>query len=784
MAEKHLPIQFFRYREVDERLTEGGGNKEEPKWLLSEQQLKKKSEQLITELDTFKDVFAEREKKQTIIPFIFKAILQEKATAKSRRQHVEKIFDTTRTRSNTIGVIDREELLIRINEIHELHTIAQHIADYRTYNYGLSCLDRIEAFKPYIAIKNIENLKLKLLDFQNYEENQTILRLLERILGKNNIQFKRIEYTDSYIIYKIFAQQKPILDVLKSNDIFESVFSIEPMPKYGVTLDSSIIQEEQPILKPEEGKEYATLGILDNGIKDIPHLKSWMVGERVTSYPDDKINPYHGTIAAGVALYGDILENVTWVGHKGIKLFDATVYPDTTKESIDEDELVSNIKEAIERNHENIKIWNLSISLKGQIEDTNFSDFSKFLDYMQDRYNILICKSAGNCDNFVKGHPKGKLNKGADSILSLVIGSIAHEKGIYDIAEIDNPSPFSRIGPGPEFIIKPEVVHYGGNAGVNNNGELVTTGVKSLSMKGEMIKASGTSFSTPRIAALATGLYQEIKQDFDPLVIKGMIVHSANYPEELKIPYEERTKYVGYGKPETIQNILYNSPHEITLILRDTLVKGKFIEILDFPMPSCLIKNGYFSGQIIATLVYAPILEPSQGSEYCQSNINILFGTYDDKKNRDITQKHILNSVGKKAAKNIFLKDLYSQNKIKNSTGKFARRERLLIEYAEKYYPVKKYAVDLSELTDGNKQYITETKNWYLKLEGLYRSYTEQKAIHISKPQQDFCLLITIKDPTETLNIYNETVQKLDTFQFWHNNINLSTQVSIRNQTY
>ncbi|MDR0506387.1 MAG: S8 family peptidase [Dysgonamonadaceae bacterium] len=649
--------------------------------------------------------------------------------------------------------------------------------EYNRYSYGLSCLDKITHFIPSIVESNKqENYKVKLLDFQNYEENLAIMRLFEKTLQNNRLHYRRTQYTESFPVYKIAGVQSAILDTFKQNDVFEALFSIEPMPKYSVALDSVPFQKNVSVMQPEDGQEYATLGILDNGIARIPHLESWLDGGRMSVYPEDKITPTHGTFIAGVALYGDVLENTSWVGHKGIKLFDATVFPDTSKETIDEDELIENIREAIRENHEKIKVWNLSISVMEPISDTNFSDFAKFLDHTQEAYNILICKSAGNCDNFKTGHPRGKLHKGADSVLSLVVGSIAHEKGLHDCTEIDNPSPFTRIGPGPEFIVKPEVVHYGGNAGVKADRSVTTTGVKSFSMNGDIVQSAGTSYSTPRIAALATGLYQEIKQEFDPLLIKGIVVHSSNYPDKLTIPYEERTKYVGFGKPPTIQEMLYNDPCEITLVLRESLVKGKFLEILDFPMPSCLVKDGFFTGQIIATLVYSPILEPSQGSEYCQSNINVLLGTYDDKKTRDTTKRNILNPVGKVNPKNVFRYDLYSKTKIKNGTGIFSRRERLLIEYADKYYPVKKYAVDLSEMTNANKlHYITAEKRWYLKLEGLYRSFSEQKAEHLRKLQQEFCLLIIIKDPTGAFNVYDETIQKLDTFNFWHSSISLSS---------
>ena len=458
------------------------------------------------------------------------------------------------------------------------------------------------------------------------------------------------------------------------------------------------------------------------------------------------------------------------------------MFPDTKKEGLEEDDLIANIREAIAQNHEQVKIWNLSISITRPVVDSKFSDLAIALDDLQGKFNVLICKSAGNCSNFLSGKSKGRIHEGADSVRSLVVGSIAHKKSPDDFSEIDNPSPFSRMGPGPEYIIKPEVSHYGGNAGVDVNGELTTTGVKSFDMNGNLSRNVGTSFSTPRIAALATGLYQELDEKFDPLLLKGLIVHSASYSEKLKIPEAERTKQIGFGIPKNVTDILYNAPYEATLILRDTLSKGEKIDIMDFPMPKSLIKNGYYTGQIIATLVYDPILDPSQGIEYCQSNIDMKFGSYDAKKERDISKRHILNPVGRDGAQNIFRESLYSKRLMRDSNGEFALRERLLIQYGDKYYPVKKYAVDLSELSEASKQHFaTPDKLWYLYLQGLYRDHTEQRAIlERFVPSQEFCLIITIRDPDRQANVYDEVTQGLDAYNFWHSNIKISSEVSSR----
>jgi hypothetical protein len=784
MPERNFPIQFFAHREQDELRTEGGGGGKEPKWLLPETLLAKKSEQLNSELVKFKTAVLEREKKQSIIPFVFKVCLLDNATAKYKRNHVAKILDTHKVRSNIIGLLNEEELLVRISTSHELEEISNQIKEYDYNKYGISCLDKITNFNPFVSLvtDKPESYKVRLLNFQDYEDNQAIERLFENSLQRHNLSYKKTRYTESFPIYNILGRHTIILDAFKQSEVFEALFSIEPMPRYSLTLDSEAFQDTLPILRPKPGEEYATVGILDSGIARIPHLEPWLESKRWAVYPDDKIKPSHGTFIAGIALYGDELEKVSWMGHKGVRLFDATIFPDTSKETIQEDELIQNIKEVIKANHEKVKIWNLSISRSDPISENSFSDLAVSLDDIQETYNVLICKSAGNCDNFISGRPRGKLHMGADSVLSLVIGSIAHEKGTYDFADVDNPSPFTRIGPGPEFIIKPELVHYGGNAGVKPDGTVTKTGVKSLSVDGNIAQAVGTSFSTPRIAGLAAGLYQEINQEFDPLLIKCMVVHSAKYPDNLVIPNAERTKYVGYGKPPAIPDILYNNPHEITLILRETLAKGKFLDIVDFPMPSCLINNGFYNGQIIVTLAYSPILEQSQGSEYCQSNIEVYFGTYDHLKERDTKRPTILNPVGRENPKNIFKYELYSKEKMKTGIGAFSQQERLLIQYADKYYPVKKYAVDLSEMTDTNKRkYVTANKKWNLKLSGLYRSFSEQQAVHSRQLSQDFCLLITIKDPTETLNVYDETIQKLEAYNFWHSSINLYSQVNIKN---
>lgn len=780
MNHEKLPIKFFASREVDELKVEAGRSSEVPNWVLTGDELARRADQLNQDLQQLAMVMNERVARKSAVPLVFVAKMCDDATAKSRRGEITSLFQTN-NKSNIIGLFSSDELMVKLDSAYQMNEISERLKDFKRNNYAISCLETFWGFHPEIEVdRNGSSYKVKLIDFQDYEMNLAMQRLFEQALATREIRYKKSNYTSQLPIYKVNMEPDAILDALDGDDAYQILFSIEPVPKYVVSLDS--IQGNPPvdIMHPISGKRYETLGVLDNGISAIPHLVPWMEKDRWTVYPDSEVNPSHGTFVAGVALYGDVFEGKNWIGHTGIRLFDATVFPDNS-DGIEEDELIENIKEAIKENHERVKVWNLSISVVRPVSDKKFSDFAIALDDLQTKYNILICKSAGNCTNFLMGCPKGRIQEGADSVRSLVVGSVAQDKGTYDYAEIDNPSPFSRVGPGPEYIIKPEIVHYGGNAGLDKNGNLTTTGITSFSKNGNLSKSVGTSFSTPRIASLVTGLYQELDEDFDPLLLKGLVIHSASYSEKLLIPEAERTNQMGFGVPKNVSEILYNAPYEVTLILRDTLAKGEKIDIMDFPMPKSLIRGGYYTGQIIATLVYDPILDPSQGAEYCQSNLDVKFGSFDQKSSRDINKRNILNPVGRDGAKNLFLNSLYSKRLMRDNQSEFALKERLLIQYADKYYPVKKYAIDLSELSEANKlHFATKDKLWYLYLNGLYREHTEQRAkLERITPSQDFCLILTIRDPEHKANIYDDVTQGLDTYNFWHSNIKISSDVSI-----
>lgn len=778
---KNLPIKFFQKREKDESGTEGSGSGVMPKWI-NRDNVKGKSIYFRQVLSSVEPLIDEKVRQNNYIPTVMRLKINEDALAKRFRKEIASIFNVDK-KMNLISVLD-SELLLKIDNSIDLRKMIINLskADQRILSdsiiMGIDAIENMEIYSPLIDVdfSNDSKIKVKLFNYGDNELNRILINSFETFCFANNVLAKSTFYSADLNIYSITGVTEDALTRLKE---FDGIQLITDMPSYDITFDEVSGDESIEIKSPVEGKDYPVVGILDSGIADIPHLKPWLEKENITYFVDEVTNKSHGTFVAGVMLYGDQLEGKPYTGLDGCKIFEAVVIADKNKQKISEDELIENIRDAVSRNN-NIKIWNLSLGTGVEADLYEFSDFGKALDEIQDHNQVLICKSAGNCERFKIRAPKQRIANSADTVRGLVVGSIANEKS-SDV-DVHNPSPFSRKGPGPSYTVKPDLTHIGGNVGLDARNMPVYNNVKSFSTEGSIIQNVGTSFSTPRITAIAAGLNFKLAEEFNPTLIKALIIHSAKYPEEMKMDIADKLNHAGFGLPSNIEDILYNEPNEITLILQDTLEKGSFIDILDFPFSQSMIdENGYFYGEVTVTLVTSPILEVSQGSEYCQSNIDVMFGSYDNKVARDMSQRGKKNPVGADNRQNLLAPGLYTKKPAKGTVDTFSR-ERMLLSYGSKFQPVKKWSVKFDEFTPANKEHFLKSpKNWYLKLEGLYRHYTEAKAESENfTPNQDFCCIITIKDTKKRGNIYNEVTQLLNSFSFIHGNVKIRQEVEVR----
>ena len=780
MANKYLPIQFFEKRkDYDDRSTEGGGDSKTPSWVLTGDALTARSAQLSQGVGDVADVFKKRLETGSKLPMVVCTTITEKAIAKSHRSDVASIY-ATRDHNNILGFAGDRSLLSIVTNEQMIVNMEKIVSNAQSNAKVISSIMDIEPFYPLVDKydENTKYYKVRLINYNNYDLNAVSKILFEQQCNISGINIaNKTKYTPDMTIYRVCLDN---LEQLKLLEDFDGIYAVEKMLPIEATLDALFNAPHIVPKKPSFEETYPVVGVLDTGITQNEFLAPWKTEDNFTSYPDEYRNPSHGTFVSGIIEYGDEINDSKFTMLPGVRLFDATVYPDEKKEHIYADDLVEHIREAVEGNN-SIKIWNLSLGTNDEASLDEFSDFGMALDNIQDENNVLIIKSAGNCKNFMKQQPKSRIAKSADSVRAIVVGSIAEAQGEFDYALPNSPSPFTRIGPGPSSIIKSDLVFYGGNAGMQN-GKLCASGVLSLTPDGEFASNVGTSFSTPWVIRMAAELSYLMNQEFDPLLLRTLLIHNAKYPSGCTMNMTDKVTQMGFGMPSSVQEMLYNSSDEITLILRDTLERGSFIEMFDFPYPSSLVdENGYFTGQIILTLVTKSLLDDKQAGEYCQSNIDVLFGTYAFEKDRDTNKPTIKNPKGIDMAQNILLDSCYSSRAkgVYPKTG--FERECTLVKYGKKFHPIKKYAIDLSDMTPSNKErYLINGRRWYLKVEGLYRDFIEQHAQeHDYQLSQEYCLLLTIRDPNGKAPVYDEVLQQLDYKNFIHHNINLRNIITI-----
>jgi hypothetical protein len=371
----------------------------------------------------------------------------------------------------------------------------------------------VQKYKPVIE-EDLDlkgKLKIKLIPYEDTAARKYLQTSFMGFCTQRSVDVKKCNYSANSEIYKLSNVTEDSLGEICE---FDGVLSVESMPSYEFGPEWVAENKEVETKLPEDGKEYPTVGILDSGISNIDPLSPWICG-KMSPYPDDLLDRSHGTFVAGVMLYGDILEDMPLVGCAECRIFDGTITTDKDLDPVDEDELLDNIRDIVTKNKDDIKIWSLSIGSKKEASLQTFSDFGTTLDDIQDSNNVLIIKSVGNCQNFEHNQPPSRISESADSVRSIVVGSIAHRQSQTDLAPINHVSPFSRIGPGPQDIIKPELVQFGGNSGLSAGGNRIDTGVLSFSNDGSIVCKCGTSFSTPRISALMSNLNHNLFGSFD-----------------------------------------------------------------------------------------------------------------------------------------------------------------------------------------------------------------------------------------------------------------------------
>ncbi len=712
-----------RYEQKDSLAKKGGGG--DPT-VFNSATFDQHREELVSQVDTALKFFDTAFKKYPNTQGIVKIYMEEKAFAKSHRP-TEIVKDSN---CKIVGTGTLGELFVSVDSS-SVSTLKNKI---RTSNKkkNIANISAIKDIKPFSKEDVIspevskskdfdKSLKVKLFnhdsDIKNFNNEIKFVEILNNAGLKKDIDYKKLRYTDDLNIYSVNFKNKENFDEVSDYIGLKSInnfMSFCPIKKH--SLPSSISEQIEYNIPSENTP---TVGLVDSGISPSNKaLAPWIVGKSNYIAKPAEQDYSHGTFIAGLMTnarklnFGDtIFPDVQ------AKIFDVPALDD----SLREDELLA-ILEAELKKHPEIKVWNLSLGTDCICDNFYFSDFGMTLDELQQRFNVVFVIAAGNyCDQPLRKWPSNiddnadLITTPADSVRAITVGSIAHKQIVKSLVQPNEPSPFSRRGPGPMFVPKPEVVHYGGNCDDRLN--CAQTGIISFDENGGLTESVGTSFSTPIVSTLLANLINNIEGNFNPNLAKALLVHSAVLRQ--KELSEEDINYYGFGVPGDINEMLLSPDWQATSIFNIKLLPG-IVYKKDFPIPACLVNTaGKVFGDIYVTLVYNQPLDVNFASEYCRTNVDVSLGTIDEK------GKHKIQVPLEKP----------------ESVGNF---EKMLIEHGYKWSPIKVYKRSIPQGINA--------KNWRLNMDVLTRSEFE-----LENPQ-DATVIVTIADPNKLLPVYNDFV--------------------------
>jgi hypothetical protein len=458
---------------------------------------------------------------------------------------------------------------------------------------------------------------------------------LDQVDGENLLDY----FSGQFIILAKVAVMGAKLNKILEMDIVAEA-ELPPKPVFNPILARDITARDFPVppLPPEDGPR---LCIIDSGITSNHPLLSNNVGHEeavLTQTLSPADGHGHGTMVAGIAVFGDIRSCFNSGQFSSpITLYSARVLNDRN-EFDDEKLIINQMREAIDifRNPPyECRIFNLSLG--SEMPAFEFANqrqtlWAEELDILARELKVILVVSSGNhseadannaadAEKVIKSYPQllfnptTRLCDPATAAIALTVGSLAQ----YDtpaivpepqsqfitraVAGVNEPSPFTRIGPGIRGAIKPELVHYGGNLVFTGFGSAIRrinnepgTAIMSFSHQPTQQLFTydcGTSFAAPSVARLASliehGLRLDLGERPTPNLIRAVIAATANIPQATFNRLNSFDnghalhKVCGYGFPSE-SDAVKSTDRRVTMVYQGTMAVDSF-NVFAVPIP-------------------------------------------------------------------------------------------------------------------------------------------------------------------------------------------------------
>ncbi len=430
-----------------------------------------------------------------------------------------------------------------------------------------------------------------------YKTDVKTIQLLEKI-GINILSNRIMDETTVLL-------RPDELNILKTKAPFLIAMAVSDLAE--ITKDDFQFIDDGTI-KIDSPKNEPIIGVIDTLFDKNVYFSEWVEYTNMLSadIPTTSDDFRHGTAVSSI-----IVDGPTFNPHldDGCGRFKVRHFGVASGSSFNSFTILRNISGIVARNRD-IKVWNLSLGSKLNINPNFISPEAAILDKIQFENDVIFVIAGTNLSG---GETTTRpIGAPADSINAIVVNSVDRA---------NKPSLYSRKGPVLSFFIKPDISYYGGDA---------KQPMKVCTSTGEAY-VQGTSFAAPWIARKLSYLIDILGLSRE--IAKALLVHSATTWDK----QQSDQTLVGHGvAPIHVRDIVYSQDDEIQFVIQG--ISEKY-DTYNYNIPVPIVQEKYpFIAK--ATLCYFPACSRNQGVDYTNTELDIKFGRLNGKKHESINSNY------------------------------------------------------------------------------------------------------------------------------------------------
>lgn len=473
-----------------------------------------------------------------------------------------------------------------------------------------SLRDKIKGNMPSEGVLPMEVV----LHADGIEGETSLLAMFQQFLPARDVpvEFGRRFYAKGLCFLEIDAPAECAEEIAS----YSAVRALRRMPELRVlrpTIRSPGLPASRPDL-PIEGpvSDDVRVAIFDGGVPEGHPITQWVTPYELNGMRQASAEFYeHGVAVSSAALFGPLDTRRTAprpfapIDHYRVLDNDPAQDPHELYEVLERIESVLATQ--------TYDFINLSIGPSLPIEDDDVHAWTAVLDDRLSNTSTLAAVAVGNEGEGDAILGLDRVQVPADCVNALAVGACDTPGDDWERASYSSKGPGRSPG-----IIKPDLVGFGGSV---ERPFLVL----SSDMDPAVLGTGGTSFATPSIVRMASGVRAHFGTNLNHLAIRALLVHTAEGSDH-------DMRDVGWGRAaQDLDEIVLCADDEVRIVYQGEISPAKYIRAA-IPVPA----NG-MAGivNLTATVVYKSQTDPHHPGNYTRAGLEVTFRPHEERFSRD-----------------------------------------------------------------------------------------------------------------------------------------------------